>query len=94
MNNRKAFSLAFLALCIAILALVPAVAAQRNSRPAPVPAPGLAFQSPILTPPMCPPGQTRPACITWRPTPPPITPTPETADAGQMHYVFLPLVLR
>jgi len=86
MNNRKAFFLAFLALCMVVLTLAPAVAAQHRPSPA--------FQSPLPTPPMCPLGQTRPDCLPWRPTPPPATPTPGAADVDQMRYVFLPLVLR
>ncbi len=82
MNKQKTL-LVILIVSILIL-LVPLAMAKDTQVPT--------FQSPLL--PWCnDTGGVQP-CLPWRPTPPPVTPTPETADADQMHYVFLPIVMK
>ena len=95
MNGRNLALLIALVACVCILTLAPLATAQSPSRGYISPSRGSsAFQSPLPTPPFCQPGQDPSTCLPWRPTPPPATPTPGSADVDQMRYVFLPLVLR
>jgi hypothetical protein len=88
MNRKKKVLLTILVFCIFIL--VPLVLAQDNDNKVPT------FQSPM--PPFCDETGGVQPCLPRRPTlspaTPTLTPTPGMADANQIRYVFLPLVLR
>jgi len=98
MNKRQSVFLASLILGLIALVLAQAVTAQPDILPGQT----THFQSPIVTPtatrpPLCPPGETRPDCVPWRPTPPPPTLTPEPTpvpEGARMHSLYLPLVVR